>query len=363
MRQRHQRQRQHRQQRQQQSPFAEPITRKTVGKELRAATRLQYRPLEREIHGELRASHQRERQVGNWWDQYLQQVSGSQQQSQAAYDRAAQQQQGFINQASQVDNSNTQRLNKEAAESAALRGATPDNSAAEREAAAQAQRNTLSAAYGGATAAQGANQFAYLADQKRIGSGQKTASRIAEQKRGLSIRQDLRELAKQKGDFRTKYRGELRDKEREYLLKRKATGLERKELGQKARESARDRAQSERQNIRGNRQDEAASRRTAQNNVRSNKQDERASVRSAKNSGGSGQGAREGRRTALHRTQHLVSTYGLPKDKNAYQELLEKVEGTEGVGTAEAEWAVKRVTSRRRNAGANAGTAQGGIHR
>lgn len=217
------------------NPLTAPLTPKDVRRETRAATNLEYRPLERKLGGELRASNQRVKDVGNWWKEYLAQVSGLRSDTANAYAQAAAQGQGQIDQAAANDAANTQRLQAEEAASAALRGATPSNESAQREAAAQAQRAYLAAAQGGATAAQGANQYAYLTDRQRVGAGQSIASRREEQKRGISVRQDQRELAKQRGEFAQKYRGELRDKEREYQIKLRAFPLEKQKLQNEAR--------------------------------------------------------------------------------------------------------------------------------
>lgn len=234
------------QQAKQPNPVTAPLEPKTLRKEVRSRTNLEYRPLERKLGGELRASNQRVRDVGNWWGEYLAQVAGLRADTTNAYANAATQTQGLIDQSSAIDTANTQRLNTEEAASAALRGQAPSGEAAQREAAAQAQRNYLSSAMGGANAARGANQYAYLTDKQRIGAGQSIASRREEQKRGISIRQDQRELAKSRGDFAVKTRGDLRDKERDYLIQRRAFPLEKQKLANEASNDAYDRSLEER---------------------------------------------------------------------------------------------------------------------
>jgi hypothetical protein len=215
-----------------------PLTLPRLRHETRAATNLAYRPTERAINAEKRASVQRTKDIGNWWNEYLQTVQGNQDASQAAYANAAQQGQAFVSQANAADNTSTAKLDSSAAADAALRGQTPSAAPTERAAAAQAQRNYLSAAMGGATATQGANQFAYLGEQKRIGKGQSIASRQQEQKRTRSIESDKRELAKQRGDYAAKFRGEAIDKNHDYLIQLKAFGLDKKKAGQEAAEGA-----------------------------------------------------------------------------------------------------------------------------
>lgn len=206
------------------------LGRKGLRRETRAATNLRYRPEERAISGELRASRQRVGQQGDWWNNYLQTVNQGRAETAAAYDKAAATSQAQVAQASAIDTANTQKLNEEAAKSAATRGAETSSAPAERESAAQAQRNYLSAAQAGTTAQMGANQYAYLTDQKRIGEGQKIASRTEEQKRGLSLRQDLRDTRKERGEYAASKRGELRDKEREYVQQLKEFGLQKRQV-------------------------------------------------------------------------------------------------------------------------------------
>lgn len=228
------------------NPVTRPITPQRLRKETRAATNLEFRPLERKIAAEGRASDQRVKDVGGWFNEYLQEVSGLRADTANAYAQAGAQTQGMISQASAVDSANSQRLNTEESEAAALRGQAASGAAPQREAAAQAQRNYLSSALGGSIATQGANQYAYLSDKQRIGAGQKIAARREEQKRGLGIREDQREVAKQRGDYATTYRGDLRQKERDYLIQQRAFPQKNKELALDAKEGAYDRALQER---------------------------------------------------------------------------------------------------------------------
>jgi hypothetical protein len=209
--------------------YLPPETNKQANRIAGNYARQETRPVERKIQGQLRASQKRIGEDNQWWNEYLQTVSGQQANTQAAYDKAAATQQGFINTASSTDTANTQALNAQEAQAAALRGQTPSGDAAQREAAAQAQRNYLASAQGGATAAQGANQYAYLGEQKRIGAGQKVASKMAEQKRGISIRQDLAEVAKERGAKKVEKLNELGKDAREYLIQKQAFGQEKKE--------------------------------------------------------------------------------------------------------------------------------------
>jgi hypothetical protein len=229
----------------QRNPVTAPLTPKGLAQETRRITSLKYNPLQRKEAAEHRASNQRVKQVGNWWDSYLNTVSQGRDETAAAYAKANQETQGLLGQTSALDTANTGRLQTEAAQSAALRGAEPSTEAAGREAAAQAQRNYLGASAGARTAEQGANTFAYLTNQKRIGAGQKIASRKEEQRRGRTIGEDQKATIAERGEYAGKTRGELKEKERNYLIQRAATGLEKQkgrleasEAEQKAHENA-----------------------------------------------------------------------------------------------------------------------------
>lgn len=225
--------------RKEQARVTEPLTPRGVRQQTRAATNLRFRPLERAAHAELRASGRRGKEEGDWWQNYLAQVNQGRGETQAAYEQAGLASQAQIGQASAVDSANTAKLQAEAQKSAELRGTTASNAPAEREAASQAQRNYLAAAQGGALQRTGANQFAYLTDQKRIGVGQSIASRKEEGRRGRSIRKDIGTIAKERGDYAATKRQELRDKEFEKQVQNRAFPLEKRKAGFEEREGGR----------------------------------------------------------------------------------------------------------------------------
>lgn len=323
-----------------QQRVTEPLDMRGLRKETRAATNQRFRPLEKEIAGELRASNRRVKETGNWWQNYLDTVNQGRAETQAAYAQAGATNADQIAQASQIDSANTQALQAEAAKSAELRGVAPSTAPAEREAAAQAQRNYLAAAQGGATQQMGANQFAYLTDQKRIGVGQSIASRKEEQRRGRSIMKDRRDVRRERGDYATTKRQELRDKEREYLIQRRAfpeakaeRRLEEREGARDARENAQERAEDRRQRSIENRQRQEGigiDRRKTRNDERGEGNPE----------------AKEGRRNATATANRLVKQYGVPKTAKEWADLEEAVAKESEVSPSEARQAVKRVKAR-----------------
>lgn len=295
-----------------------------------AATNMAYRPTERQIRANKRASALRTKNIGNWWNQYLQEVSGQQAATQAAYAAANQQTQGLIGAAGQVDSANTARLNSEAAQSAALRGqdaSLANQAATQTSNAALAQRNTALGTMGAATAARGANQFSYLADKSRVGKGQRASSMEAEAKRGAGMLADLANLRKERGDYATKYLGEKQKEARDYLLQRQAFNLDKKNanLDQLNEEANREidwyNAKTGRQN----------SNKSGDGNGLTNS--ERRTIKNAKEN-------------ALKTVNRYIKQHGYPRDKASQTELEALVAEEEGVSPADAAWAIKRYLKR-----------------
>jgi len=325
-----------------QQRVTEPLTPQTLRKETRTSTNLKFRPLEKKIGGDLRASERRVKEQGDWWQNYLNTVSGAQADTTAAYQQAAATGQAQVAQASSVDTANTARLQAEANQSAALRGAAPSTAPAEREAAMQAQRNYLAAAQGGATAQMGATQHAYLNEQKRIGVGQSIASRKEEQRRGRSIRQDRRDLARERGDYATTKRGELRDKEREYQIQRGAFGLDKRKAGLEAQEASRE-AREERRKA-GLESEENRRQNEAQRN------ENRKNRREGKEKKGGGgltpserHDAREGRQNAWKEANALYHSEAPPVTDKEWAAFQSHLASLSEISPAEASWAVERL--------------------
>jgi hypothetical protein len=353
------RQKQHKnQQRKRQPPpwWAPPKTRGEAVKQSYLETRPEYLPVKRQLRREIKASAQREGEVGDWWNQYLQTVSGVQGETQKAYADAAAQTQGMISQSSTIDSAATKQLTDEAAASAALRGQTaPTTALTDRANAAQAQRNYLSSAAGGATAQRGANQFAYLADKRRIGAGQRVKSMMDESARGRSIKQDLMAAKKEQGAQAVKNLNTMRDRYREELLKRQAFGLEKKQTALDAAEGAADRALDEAKFNESKRHNRASEGDAAVDNRRQERE------RKEGKGGGGNSEAREGRQAAMAAARNLVQANGVPQTQREWAGLEALVRQESEISPQEAAWAVRRL--RNRYSGGGTGAAQGGVHR
>lgn len=339
--------------RKEQARVTEPLTPKGVRQQTRAATNLRFRPLERAAHAELRASGRRGKEVGDWWQNYLAQVNQGRGETEAAYQQAGAANQAQIGQASTIDNANTAQLQAEAQKSAELRGTTASNAPAEREGAMQAQRNYLAAAQGGALQRAGANQFAYLTDQKRIGVGQSIASRKEEGRRGTSIRKDISTIAKERGDYAATKRQELRDKEFEKQVQNRAFPLEKRKAAFEEREGGRKAGLESEDNRRQN--EEQRNENTKTRRERGKEKRERNKERREGKKGGRTPAevheARAGQRNAQAKAKQLVEAHGYPKSAKEWADLEEAVAKEAEVSPAEARTAIKRMKGRKKRQG------------
>lgn len=306
-----------------------------IGKQTRASSRQKFRGLERAVAGEKRASVKRTGEVGNWWQNYLNTVNQGQQDTSAAYSQAAATGQAQIGQASAVDTANTTKLNEEAAKSAASRGASAPTAPAEREVAAQAQRNYLAAAQGNATAQMGATQRGYLNEAKRIGVGQSIASRKQEQARTRSIEKDRTEVAKERGAYSTTKRGELEDKGREAQIQRSAFGLDKQKQSASERENAADRAIAQQNANSSTRSSKASARNAATTAKGGLTPSEKRTIAKEKREG------RMSKRGALNTVHSFIVAHGYPESPKARAELEREIRKESEVSPADAAWAVK----------------------
>ena len=198
------------------SQFVAPLTPKTFKRELRAASRLQFRPQQRELQGEARAERSTRHKIRDYYKEYGAAVDRAAADTKTAYSDAASQQnaQSAISQAN--DSALRSRLESQAQADAQLRGATYTPSTVSTQ--ASSARRDSAALLAASTAGQGASQRSYLADRARIGVGSKIDQLQKSRARSRSIAQSKRDLAKAKGDYATDYRRQTRDTERQFYL-------------------------------------------------------------------------------------------------------------------------------------------------
>jgi len=159
----------------------------------------------------------------------------------------------------------------------------------------------------------------------------------AETARKRKIKEDLRAGKKERGQATVANLEKLREGARDYAIQKQA-------FGQKGRQFGIEQANARREGAANRAQDEAASRRTAQNNVRSNAQDERASERSAKGGGltsAERRNQKEARQDAGSAVRRTIKANGVPKSAQEWAGLEAIVAKESGVGSRRAAQAVK----------------------
>lgn len=325
--------------------YLKPPTAQSINKETRASTRTKFHPLEKKVGADLRASERRVGEEGDWWQNYLNTVSQGQTDTSAAYAQAGATQQAQIGQASQIDSANSAKLQEAADQSAALRGAASDTSGSQRETAAQAQRNYLAVAQGGALAQQGAAQRGYLNEAKRIGVGQSIASRKEEQRRGRSIRNDRQDLARERGAYAEAKRGELRGKAREEQVQRAAFGLDKKKAANEVREGSRSAAESAAERAE-KRQQQARENRQKNREIRQDQEKINNEGKGGGRTPAERRNAREGQSNAKATAERLVKGHGVPTTTKEWADLEEAVAKESEVSPAEARKAIAAIKAR-----------------
>lgn len=200
-------------------PFTKPLTRKRLRREVRAARKLQFGPLRREIRGEIRASREQERRAQDYFKGYKQALSQQAAQTRGAYGQAdtqiSQQAQAASNYAEQL----RQRLGTEEASEAAKYGQSSiQREGGETNIAAQLARLNASNILRGVTASQGATQEAYTQRSKDIANRELVEQRLREAARRRSYRSDLRDVAKQEGALGVDFLRQARGSERDFYL-------------------------------------------------------------------------------------------------------------------------------------------------
>ena len=201
------------------APLTDP---RDVRQEIRAATNLEFRPLQRQLQGEVRASRQRERDIGKWYGQAGRTIRRVTRATGRDYNRTGNQIRKDLSAATAANTFAQAALNQQDAELAKLTGAAYDPSAGQTSTAAAYQRGLLQSALGGMLRAQGQSQKGYLRGQRINTRREGIHQRLLEGRRRQSIRDDQRELKRARGEFARTYRGELRDKERDYQIERMA---------------------------------------------------------------------------------------------------------------------------------------------
>lgn len=226
--------------------ISQPLTQGQIRRQAKRTARLQTQPAKRQIKAEQRASALRERQIGDWFNQYGADVAKAGQLVDAAYGTAdasiAKTGQNVANYAEQL----RQRLHDEGVSDAQLREANYDPSQDSTAAQATLSRLDSSALLQGVNAADRASAADLYANKGTIAKREKIKQKLDEAARGRSLNQDLRDLATKKGDLTKQALSDLTQQERNFYLGQQAAQLNARGQRLDAKQARRDSRQQAR---------------------------------------------------------------------------------------------------------------------
>ena len=195
-----------------------PLTPKGLRQEVRARTRLQYGELGRALRGDLRASRAQSKNLNAWYNEYQREMdklrSGQLANTQALQGQMA----SNAGAVSQAGAATRQALQAEEDRSAAIRGTVSTGENTSRDAAGAAQRSALAASSRDAAAQMGASSNNLLTGIAAASELGRQADQRAGRNTRLQTQSKLRDLKREKGDFRVKTRGDLRQSERDWTI-------------------------------------------------------------------------------------------------------------------------------------------------
>lgn len=215
----------------QEENFTRPLTPGRAGRQAQHETALAYNETQRQNANLIRGSAQREKQVGDWYKTFADEIAASRNEVSGAYDKAGQAIQGTMASGAAADSARQAQLGQEAAQFSQLTGAPQNTTNRATSAAAANGRQITGAALAAPVAAQGANSFAYFTNQKNTASGEGLSQKQKEHQRTIGLQQDRKALLKEKGNYRATKLDELREKDRNYKIQQAATQLEGAKFG------------------------------------------------------------------------------------------------------------------------------------
>jgi len=200
-----------------QSGIVAPLSKKGLRKELKAAGQLKYGQELRDLKKERRITRATQKRNQGWFDDYQNKIQAAQSDSAANYaatgtQLANQSNQGYVQDAAQSATINAQR-----GADAQLYGAKSAPTGADTLAQASSFRSSQGAAQRASLASQGAANYDYLGGRRATAAGSALASRLATQKRQQVLREETRDVKKERQDFKVDLRRELRGAERQFL--------------------------------------------------------------------------------------------------------------------------------------------------
>lgn len=214
------------------------VTNRQIAQERNAATNLQYGGQEKQLSQQLGDSnYQRDTRLPAWFADYQRQLQAGQDQVAAANAQANQQLVNLGAGDTQLQGQLSPVASQQA--NAAMRGATADPGAGQREQDAGRIRGMLNSSYGGMLATQGANRVGQLIDTRtRIVPREQIGQQSLENARGQRIQSDQGQLAQAKADFATKYMQDARANESKAVLENATFGLNQTKADTQAKTAA-----------------------------------------------------------------------------------------------------------------------------
>lgn len=202
-----------------------PLDRKTFNREMRAAERLQFRPLQRQLNREHSAQKFRAYDENDaWYKAYQADIAALRGQAAGVTGGILDRVQAAQTAAGDQDASNRNAMMERLARDAQLRGAVLDPNVELGQVNAEAARANAAMTMLGTLGGQGANQQNYLINRQMIAGQAQREARDRELARLRGIDEDKRALARERGDFRTDFRRTAREDERKYALENRALG-------------------------------------------------------------------------------------------------------------------------------------------
>jgi hypothetical protein len=179
--------------------------------EIRALTRLQFGPQEREIDYARRQSSQYSANLGGWYAQHVNDMKQAQAQQQAFTQGLVQGAYNQANTAAATDTAQNNALTQNAQAQASKFGTQVDPSVAATLQQATQARQIMGTAGGNLLASQGQAQSAYLGNRVGVAGEQGIQAQRDEQNRRMKIEQLAADLAGDKGAFKVKARADITD--------------------------------------------------------------------------------------------------------------------------------------------------------
>lgn len=185
-----------------------------------AAANYQFRPVERQLRQEMGASREQAARMDDWFNQYRQNLTTLQNDSDASYgaaqSRAAGSQQASFDRAEAL----RARLAAEDRQDAMNRGANPDSGSNQQYGQAMMARDQTQSAFDAQLNAQRASQADYLRNRQAITAREQINQQGEEAARYRALMGRGRELAAQRGDFMTNWMRQAQLDDREFWTKR-----------------------------------------------------------------------------------------------------------------------------------------------